>query len=192
MMTYSGSVNQRIVELCQRQGINALGLSGIDGALIRGKRNRGIKIKEGSKIKLVRDFSGKPKQVNENLLRLLLDNGYVPVISIPILDEKGFAINSENDDIVGLLKDSLDADKIVQLIEAPGFLEDKDDDSSVVKEMKSSELLMWEQKVQGRMKRKILALRKLFQESSCTVYISDGRVENPVKDALAGKGSVIR
>jgi hypothetical protein len=42
------------------------------------------------------------------------------------------------------------------------------------------------------MKRKMLALKKLFEQGSCTVYISDGRVKNPLKDALAGKGTVIR
>lgn len=46
------------------------------------------------------DFSGKPKSINVNLLNLLLDNGYTPVLSVPIIDENNFAINSENDDIV--------------------------------------------------------------------------------------------
>ena len=78
-----------------------------------------------------------------------------------------------------------------QLIEAPGFLADKNDETSLVKEMKSSELEMWEEKVEGRMKRKILALRKLFQEGECEVYISDGRVDKAVRDALDKKGSVI-
>ena len=56
-----------------------------------------------------------------------MDNGYVPVLTIPIIDENGHAINSENDDIVNVLQQALAAERIVQLIEAPGFLDDKDD-----------------------------------------------------------------
>lgn len=192
MMSYSGLRNKRIVELCHQHGINAIGLSGIDGGLIKGRRNRGIRIKDGSKIKLIRDFSGKPKEINTELLNMLLENEYVPVICIPIIDENNYAINSENDDIINLLKNTLQARKIIQLIEAPGFLDNKDDPNSLVKKMSSDDLLAKEKQVQGRIKRKILALRKLFDSGNCIVYISDGRVEHPVKDALAGKGTVIK
>jgi len=191
MMSYAGLVNQRIVELCQRNGINAIGLSGIDGGLIRGKRNSGIKINKGGKILLKRDFSGKPKEVNTDLLNLLLKNGYVPVISIPILDESGYAINSENDDILVTLKEAISADTIISFIEAPGFLKNKDDESSIINNISESDLGFWESAVDGRMKRKILALRKLFEKGSCKVILSDGRVEDPISDALNGKGTVI-
>lgn len=118
MMTYSGLRNKRIVEMCQQVGINAIGLTGLDGKLIEGKRNRGIRVKENGKLKIVRDFSGKPKNININLLKLLISNGYTPVLTVPIIDENNFAISSENDDIVALLKSSLGAEKVIQLIEA--------------------------------------------------------------------------
>ena len=69
MMAYSGLKNKRIVELCQQHGINAVGLSGIDGKTIRGKRNRGIKIMDEGKKKIVRDFSGKPEEINVEFLQ---------------------------------------------------------------------------------------------------------------------------
>lgn len=191
MMAYSGVRNKRIVELCQQHNINAVGLSGVDGSLIRGKRNKGIRIKDGLKIKIVRDFSGKPKEINTTLLNLLIDNNYVPVLCIPIIDENNFAINSENDDIVNVLKDALNAHTVIQLIEAPGFLEDKDNPDSLLSKMSQNELMQREEEVSGRMKRKILALRKLFANGKCKVIISDGRVEHPIKDALAGKGTII-
>ena len=192
MLAYSGLKNKRIVELCQQNNINAVGLSGLDGALIKGKRNRGIKVKEGEKIKLIRDFSGKPYEINKELLDLLLDNTYTPVLCIPIIDENNFAINSENDDIVRVLKNTMNADKVIQLIEAPGFLENKDDESTLVKEMSKQELELRESQVEGRMKRKIFSLKKLFSEGSCKVYITDGRVENPITNALNGQGTIIK
>lgn len=192
MMAYAGLKNKRIVELCQQSGINAVGLSGLDGKLIQGKRNSGIKVREGGKTLLLRDFSGKPKSINRQLLNLLLDNNYTPVISVPLIDENNFAINSENDDIVALLQNEFKADKIISLIEEAGFLTDKNDPASILPSISKSELEEMENKVDGRMKRKILALRKLFEAGDTTVILSDGRREHPIIDALNGRGTIIK
>lgn len=191
MMAYSGLKNKRIVELCQQNGINAVGLSGLDGKVIQGKRNTGIKVRENGKTLLLRDFSGKPKTINKELLNLLMENGYTPVLCVPLIDENNFAINSENDDIVALLQTELKCQKVISLIEAPGFLLDKNDFSSLIKQISKAELESMEEKVEGRMKRKILAIRKLFDGGDTTVIISDGRTENPILDALNGKGTTI-
>ena len=191
MLAYAGLRNKRLVEMCQSAGVNAIGLSGLDGGLIKGKRNNGIRVKDGEKVRLIRDFSGKPKEINTELLMSLLNSGYVPFLCVPIMDENGIAINSENDDIVALLTSAVSADRVVQLIEAPGFLENADDLGSVVKEMTSVELAAREGQTRGRMKRKMLALRKLFADANPTVFISDGRVDNPVRDALAGAGTTL-
>ena len=192
MMAYSGLRSKRFVELCQRHGVNAIGLSGIDARVVEGERNRGIRVREGGKTLIRRDFSGKPRAVNAPLLRTLLDGGYTPVLTIPITDEKGFAINSENDDVVNVLQAALGAERIVQLIEAPGFLEDPGDPTSVVPTMSRAELERREAQVEGRMKRKMLALRRLFEAGAPEVVIGDGRVERPLRTALDGAGTVIR
>ena len=96
MMSYAGLRNKRVVELCQRKGINAIGLTGLDGRAVEGKRNQGIRVRQGGKTLIKRDFSGKPKTVNSSLLNLLLSNGYTPVLTIPIVDERGGPY-SEND-----------------------------------------------------------------------------------------------
>ena len=192
MMAYSGLSNRRFVELCQRDGVNAIGLTGLDGRLVQGRRNRGIKVRENGKTMIKRDFSGKPAKVNVALLTTLLDQGYRPVLSIPIIDEAGFAINSENDDIVAVLQDALKADKVIQLIEAPGFLDDKNDEGSMLQTLSASEITDREASVEGRMKRKMLALGRLFDAGAHEVIISDGRTVHPILDALAGKGTTIR
>ena len=191
LMTYAGLRNKRIVALCQRHGIDAVGLSGLDGRMIEGRRNRGIRVREGGKTLIRRDFSGKPASLNEALLRLLLERGYAPVLCIPIIDERGVAINSENDDIVNVLHQCLRAQCILQFIEAPGFLDDPGDPRSVVARMTPAEVAAREQGVTGRMKRKMLALRRLTESAPTRVVIADGRVEQPVADALAGRGTVI-
>lgn len=192
MMAYAGLKNKRIVELCHQFGINAIGLSGLDGKVIQGKRNVGIKTYEKGKLKMVRDFSGKPHSLNKELLDLLLTHGYTPVLSIPLIDENNFAINSENDDIINLLQHNFHADQIIQFIEAPGYLDDEHDPDSLVKSISLSELKRRQEQVSGRMKRKMLALTRLFENGAHKVIICDGRREKPLLDALKGEGTVIQ
>jgi acetylglutamate/LysW-gamma-L-alpha-aminoadipate kinase len=192
MMGYAGLQNKRLVELCQQRGINAVGLSGLDGKLVQGARNKGIRVRQNEKTLMMRDFSGKPKQINQELIALLLDHGYVPVICIPIIDEHNCAINSENDDIVAVLQEALHADTVIQLIEAPGFMDDVKNDRSLVPHISKAELDAREAQVEGRMKRKMLALKKLMENGAARVIIGDGRVEHPVQDALSGKGTTIQ
>jgi len=191
MMAYAGLRNKRIVELCQQHRINAVGLSGLDGKMVQGRRNKGIRVYQGKKLKIVRDFSGKPQAVNTPLLKLLLDNGYVPVLTVPIIDEFNAAINTENDDVVRVLQQALEADTVINLIEAAGFLEDQNDAASLIKNIPAAQLEARESQVEGRMQRKMLAFRKLFEHGASKVIISDGRSAHPVNDALAGKGTVI-
>jgi len=80
---------------------------------------------------------------------------------------------------------------VINLIGAPGFLENKDDENSLIENISASDLEAREQQVEGRMKRKMLAVRKLFEYGATRVIISDGRVEHPVTDALKGNGTVI-
>ena len=49
MMAYAGLRNKRLVELLQQNGVNAVGLSGIDGRVVQARRNRGIRVREGSR-----------------------------------------------------------------------------------------------------------------------------------------------
>ncbi len=190
MMSYAGVVRTRFVETCQKLGVNAIGLSGLDGRLIVGQRNRGIRIREKGKTLIKRDYSGKPSQVNHQLLGALLGRGYTPVISIPIADTDGVAINADNDNIVTLLHRHLRARRIYQFIEAPGLLADRDDPTSVIRSLDASQLEAEEARASGRIKRKLLALKQLLAEGETEIYIADGRIESPISGAQ--QGTIIR
>lgn len=192
LMAYAGLKNKRIVELCQQNGINAIGLTGLDGQIIKGKRNKGIRIREDRKLIIVRDNSGKPYEINIELIKLLLDNGYTPVLTVPIISEDGKALNSENDDIVSLLSNSIKADKVVQFIEAEGLLENPDDENSCIKQLSKSELLQKVESSIGRIKRKLYAIQKLFDNPEIKIIISDGRLEQPITNILNGGGTIIK
>lgn len=191
LMAYAGLRNKRIVELLQQSGVNAIGLTGLDGAMVRGMRNKGIRVREGDKKRMVRDLSGRPVAVNRKLLGLLLENEYVPVITVPVIDERNVAINSENDDIVTLLAHALRPNWVIQLIEAPGLLEDPEDPSSVVEHVAPHQVARWEDQISSRMMRKMKSICRMVRPGVTKVLIADGRTETPISDALAGKGTVI-
>ena len=191
MMAYAGLQNKRIVELCFQCGVNAVGLSGLDGQLIRGKRNQGIRINENGKTRIIRDLSGKPYELNVRLLDLLLAAGYVPVISVPIFDELNLAINTENDEIVALLHRHYQAEKILHLIEAPGLLGDPSDEKSLISKLNVDQLDAVESEAQGRFKRKIRGIQKVFSYGKTTVFIGDGRSQSPIENILDGQGTQI-
>lgn len=192
MMAYAGLRNKRIVEVFLRHGIKAVGLSGIDGALITGRRNRGIKVKEkNGRIRILRDLSGKPSGLNIELLSLLLGKGYTPVITIPILDEKSTAINSDNDEVIRLLHAGFPSAKVIFLIEAPGLLLQEEAPSSFIPHLSLKELEELKKKTKGRIKRKLIAIEKIARKGG-KVIIADGRKEQPVLEALNGKGTIIK
>lgn len=191
-MAYAGLVNKRFVTLCQQKGVNAIGLTGLDGHLVRGRRNRGIRVVANGRRRLLHDLSGKPDSVNLDLLRLLLDHGYTPLLTVPILDEEGHAINSENDDVVALLQRSLGVELVVQLIEAPGLLDDRDDARSVVSSLDREELVRRESEASGRFRRKLMALRKMLESGCRRIVVGDGRLPHPLSSALALQGTVIQ
>ena len=191
-MAYAGLVNKHFVQLCQQNGVNAIGLSGIDGALVCGRRNPGIRIVEDGKKKIVRDFSGKPTEINMALLQLLISEGYTVLLTVPILDEKGFAVNTENDSVVALLQSSLGVRKVIQLLEAPGLLERHDDPSSIIEHMNFSELRRKAAASKGRFRRKLMALSEMADTGCEEIIVADGRVDQPLHSALSGLGTMIR
>jgi acetylglutamate/LysW-gamma-L-alpha-aminoadipate kinase len=192
MMAYAGLRNKQLVELLQRRGVDAIGLCGLDGRVIQGRRNRGIRVRDGGKLKLVRDLSGRTRTINRQLLDLLLDNGYTPVLTMPIADENGAAVNSENDDVMAALHASFHADRVIQLIEAPGLLADANAPESQLTRLGRAELDEWEERAEGRMRRKLRAIGALLDAAPTRVVIGDGRGDHPIQDALDGKGTVIR
>jgi len=191
LMAYAGLRNKRIVEMCQQRGFNAVGLTGLDGGLVRARRNPGIRIVENNRKRLVRDLSGKPEALNFPLLDYLLKSNYLPVITVPFLDERGNAVNSENDDLVSLLHRELQAQRIFFFIEAPGLLRDPLNNSSIIHRLTPPELETEITRSDGRMGRKLHALKAILAIPPVTVFICDGRLEHPVQHALNGSGTCI-
>lgn len=192
-MVYAGLANKRIVAVLARHGIPAVGLSGADGHLFLGKRKEVILSVEGAKVKMIRDSAtGTVESVNVSLLRLLLDAGYLPVLTVPAITAKGELINVDTDRVVAVLARELGAKRVVMLFEAPGLLQDPGREDSRCPSLNERELEIFLGQAQGRMKKKLLAVQEALSFGVREIFMGDGRTEQPITRSLQGEGTVIR
>lgn len=191
-MVYCGRINKGIVERLQASGIDAVGLSGIDGRLFEGRRKRTVRSVEGDKIKVLRgDHTGTVERVNVRLLSLLLDEGFLPVLTPPGISEEGTAINVDGDRVAAAVATALGADTLVILSNVPGLLRDASDPTSVVSSVAArhpGEAASW---AGGRMRIKLLAATEAVIGGVGRVVLGDARAERPLRCALAGTGTVV-
>jgi acetylglutamate/LysW-gamma-L-alpha-aminoadipate kinase len=191
-MAVNGKVNTLLVEQLQSLGVNAFGLSGVDGRLMQAKRKDAIRIIENGKKKILRDdYTGTIETVNAGLLHTLLAGGYIPVVAPLAVSENGEALNVDADRAAAMVAAALQADTLLLLTAVPGLLKNFPDESSLIKTLSPSQLDDAIELAQGRMKKKILGSQEALQGGVGQVIIADGRVENPISNALAGNGTVI-
>jgi acetylglutamate/LysW-gamma-L-alpha-aminoadipate kinase len=192
-MVYCGKMNTMIVEKLQRLGVNAVGLSGVDGRLWEGTRKSSITIVENGKRKVLRDdFTGRVERVNTALVDLLLDHGYTPVLSPPAISFEGEAINVDGDRAAAILASSMKADSLIILSNVPGLLRDVHDEASLIPQIAQNEVENFAGFAQGRMKKKVLGAKEALEAGVRRVIFADARVDRPIHGALEGRGTVIR
>jgi len=192
-MVYCGQVNKGLVEGLQRRGVNAVGLSGLDGRLWQGPRKAAIKIvdERGRRRVLRDDYTGRVEQVNVTLLTCLLDAGYTPVLTPPAISYDGEAINVDGDRAAAATAIALQAEALVILSNVPGLLERFPDESTLVRNIRAGQLEAFMAVAQDRMKKKVMGAGEALAGGVAQVIFADGRVDQPVRRALAGEGTVI-
>lgn len=191
-MVYCGKINKGIVERLQRLGINALGLSGIDGRIWEGIRKSTILIVENGKKRVLRDdYTGKVEKINLPLIRLLMENNFTVVLCPPAISYDGEAINVDGDRAAAMLAAALKVEKMIILSNVPGLLRDVKDESSLISEIRISEIEQYTHFAQGRMKKKVLGALEAIREGVREVVFADARVRKPISTAMAGSGTRI-
>jgi acetylglutamate/LysW-gamma-L-alpha-aminoadipate kinase len=191
-MVYAGKMNTRIVERLQKRGVNAIGLSGLDGRLLEGPRKATVRAVENGRQVLVRDdYTGKVEKVNTGLLRLLLDAGYTPVISPPACSTEGEAINVDGDRAAAMIASAMDAKQLIILSNVPGLLRQFPDETTLIPHIKYGELEQALSFAVGRMKKKVLGASEAIAGGVEQVIFADARAGQPVRAAMNGQGTVI-
>jgi acetylglutamate/LysW-gamma-L-alpha-aminoadipate kinase len=192
-MVVGGRINKLLVERLQQLGVNAVGLSGLDGRLLEGERKDTLHIVEDGKRKVLRgEYSGKIERVNAGLLRTLLEAGYTPVVAPLAISYESEALNVDGDRAAAAIGAALKADQVVILTNVPGLLRDVADERSLVSHIPMEEAEEYlDRYAKGRMKRKILGAVEALRDGAGQVIVADGRAEHPVQRALSGEGTII-
>lgn len=192
-MVYCGQLNKMWVEKLQQAGVNAVGLSGLDGRIFQGKRKPNLRVRvNGRRMVLRDDWTGTVEQVNTDLLRLLLDAGYLPVLTPPAISDAGEAINVDGDRAAAMVAAAFAAEALVILSNVPGLLREFPDESTLIREIPRAKAEEFMHFAEGRMKKKVMGAVEAIAEGVQSVIFADGRAEQPVSRALAGQGTQIR
>ncbi len=193
LMAVNGKVNSLLTEQLQMLGVNAFGLCGLDGRLMQATRKDSIQSIENGKRKIIRDdYTGKIETVNAGLLTMLLDAGYLPVIAPVAVSEKGEALNVDADRAAAMVASALKAETLLLLTAVPGLMKNFPDESTLIRQLPQSQLAAAGEAAQGRMKKKVLGAEEALKGGVQRVIIADGRIEDPISNALSGNGTVIQ
>jgi acetylglutamate/LysW-gamma-L-alpha-aminoadipate kinase len=193
LMAVNGKVNSLLTEQLQMLGVNALGICGLDGKLIQATRKDSIQSIENGKRKIIRDdYTGKIEMINSELLMLLLQAGYLPVIAPVAVSENGEALNVDADRAAAKVASALCAEILVLLTGVPGLMKSFPDESTIIRQLTPNQLAEASEAAQGRMKKKVLGAEEALKGGVGRIIISDGRIQNPITNALSGNGTVIQ
>ncbi len=191
-MVYCGKMNKGLVERLQRRGVNAVGLSGLDGRVFEGKHKKSVRsVEEGKTVILRGDHTGTVERVNDGLLRLLLDHGYLPVLTPPGASFEGVAVNVDGDRAAAAVAAALGAEALVLLSNVPGLLAAFPDEASLIREIPAARVEEYLEIAQDRMKKKVLGAAEAVAGGVGRVVFADARVPEPIERALRGEGTVV-
>ena len=192
-MVYCGKMNKGIVERLQRLNVNAVGLSGLDGRIFEGRHKDSVRVVENGKTLVLRgDHTGTVEKVNVGLIELLINAGYLPVLTPPAASYEGVAINVDGDRAAAALAVALKADALLLLSNVPGLLRDFPDEASLIREIPAAEVESFMTFAHDRMKKKVLGAAEAVSGGVGRVIFGDARAGEPVSAALAGAGTVIQ
>ena len=201
-----GHLNTQLVAGLQSEGVDAVGLNGVDGKLLYGPRKSAVRVVEDGTKKIRRgDHSGTIKQVNGDLLETLLGDGYTPVAAPPMAgsearsaseDSSGdepreqiIPVNTDADRSAAAIAGELDA-QLVLLTDVEGVYADPEDPSTLIESVETA--ADWdalEDAAEGFMGRKIMAAEEALDGGAPEVVVADANAAEPILSALDGGGT---
>ena len=182
-MVMSGRINKMIVRMLQKNGIHAIGLSGVDDKLIQADRKKKLLItnEKGRKQAIDGGYTGKITDVNSSLVKLLLDQGYTPVISPIAISEDSDFLNVDGDRAAAYVAGKVSSDKVLFLTNVDGLLMDE----KLVNNLTLAEAKEIRPKIGFGMEKKILAATEALDMGVTEALIANGQKENPISAAIA-------
>ena len=182
-MVMSGKINKMIVMMLQKNGINAVGLSGVDGRIIQAERKKKLLVinEKGRKMSIDGGYTGKIKDVNTSLIKSILDQDYVPVISPIAISEEFDFLNVDGDRAAAYVAGKMQSDKILFLTNVDGLLMDE----KLVEKLSLAEAKEILPKIGFGMEKKILAATESLEMGVKEAIIANAQRKNPISTAIS-------
>ena len=194
-MIFAGTINTDILAALRQRGINAVGLSGVDGNIVHAVRRppKRITNKETGEVETI-DFGnvGDVLEINSNLLSLLLDADYLPVVSSLGADDDGNVFNINADTIAAEIAIRLNAEKLVLLSDVNGIYLNPDDESTKMSRLTilEAEILIETGRATGGMIPKLQSLTSLLRSGVKSAHIISGTKRNALlSEVFTNKGT---
>ena len=170
-MVLAGKINKSLVNLLESQGGKAVGLSGADGSMI-----------VASKLDEKLGFVGEIESINVEPINVLLDNGYIPVVSTVGCDMDNNVYNINADTVAARIAAELGAESLVSMTDISGILENKDDPTTLIPVIPVSDTprLMREGIISGGMIPKIECCTEAIRRGVKKAFIIDGRIPHSI------------
>lgn len=182
-MVLAGKVNKDLVKLIEKDGGKAIGLSGIDGSLIKAK-----KLKIGVDL----GYVGEITSVNTELLYLAMNSGFIPVVSsIAIGENDNNSYNINADTCASKIASALKAEKLILLTDVPGVMTDPSDSSTLISTLRLHQIpkLTVDKVINGGMIPKISCCVESVRMGVKKAHIIDVRIEHSLLlELLSEKG----
>ena len=188
-MVMSGRINKTIVRLLQKNGVNAIGLSGVDAKILQAERKKKLIIvnEKGRKQVIDGGYTGKITEVNVKFIKSLLEQGYTPVISPIAISEEYDFLNVDGDRAAAYVAGKVQADKVLFITNVDGLLMDE----KLVTDLTLAEAKEIRPKVGFGMEKKILAATEALDMGVKEAIIANGQKENPISAAIAKENCTV-
>jgi len=163
-------VNKSLVQNVQALGVNAVGVSGKDGGMLKVQK----KLSDGKDI----GFVGEITEVNPKIIMDLLDNDFLPIVCPIGMDENFITYNINADDAACAIAKAVKAEKLAFLTDIEGVYKDKDDPDTFISELSVEEAraLIGDGFIGGGMLPKLNNCIDAIEEGVSRVHILDGRI----------------
>ena len=177
-MGLDGKVNSNIVNLLNKRGVRAVGLSGKDAGLIKAtKKMATVYDEEGNKEKVDIGYVGQVDSIDASILRDLLDMDYIPVIAPIGVGEDGESYNINADYVAAEIAGALKAEKLLFMTDIEGVYKDFEDKDSFISSLTDVEAREYIKTgiISGGMIPKVEACLRSLDAGTQKVHIIDGR-----------------
>lgn len=190
-MVLKGEVNGQLVRFLNEAGLQAIGLSGKDARMVVAKKRYHVEEKEGKAQKHDLGQVGDIVSIDTSLLKLLMENDYLPVFTCLASDEEGNDYNINADMFAGHLAGALKADHYLVLTDVDGLLKDIDDEDSLISSLLAEELEeLYGDVIQGGMIPKVQSCDIALKEGAQSARIINGTKPAQIFQSIQNNQSI--